>query len=55
MIEGIVTIKFIDGEKLCFSDVEDYGFSSGQMVVYVKRNGIKAFFVASQVKYIGVV
>lgn len=55
MIDGIVTVKFIDGETLCFSNVDDYGFTEDSGVIYVKRNGIKAFFLASHVKYIGVV
>lgn len=53
MIKGIVTVKFIDGETLCFSDVDDYGFNRDYGVVYVQQNGIRSFFNSSQVKYIG--
>ena len=53
MIEGIVTVKFIDGETLCFSDVEDFGYKMGNTIVYVRQNGLSSFFNASQVKYIG--
>lgn len=55
MIDGIVTVKFIDGETLCFSDVEDFGFKRDYAIVYVQQNGLNSFFNASQVKYIGFV
>lgn len=49
---NILKIKFIDGEELVISDVEDWGETdSGDY--YLTRFGFDTYFSAKQIKYIG--
>ena len=49
---NIIKVKFIDGEELTISDVEDYG-QTDDGDYYLTRFGYDMYFTARQIKYIG--